>query len=401
MTMAIPTATWQSASSVERGVRFVLLGNPGSRRVNLFQAALARLSLPPAQVVAYADLLAGRASLRTAIRPGDVVRIESPGKEWKVERALLALGSDRADDAHYERLPRETVDRLVFERGRILAPRQWYRGWYALLKSVRDELDHAPACRLMNSTDEIALMFDKRRCHRHLLEAGIAVPPALGEIASFEELTEQMRAAGWSRVFLKLAHGSSASGAVAYQTSRGRHLAISTVEMAYVDGTLRLYNTRRLRTYRAGGEIAQLVDALCRHCVHVERWLPKAGMDGRTIDLRVVTIEGRTRHVVVRASRGPITNLHLLNARGDTDALVARMGAEAWAAACATCEHTAACFPGSHAIGIDLLVAPGFRRHAVLEVNAFGDLLPGVLCDGEETYAAEVLAMQEGVVRTA
>jgi hypothetical protein len=36
-------------------------------------------------------------------------------------------------------------------------------------------------------------------------------------------------------------------------------------------------------------------------------------------------------------------------------------------------------------------VLPGYRRHAVLEVNAFGDLLPGVLDPFErDTYMAEI-----------
>ncbi|HSH77897.1 MAG TPA: hypothetical protein VLA19_05115, partial [Herpetosiphonaceae bacterium] len=115
---------------------------------------------------------------------------------------------------------------------------------------------------------------------------------------------------------------------------------------------------------------------------------------GRTFDLRVVVIAGQARHVVVRLSRGPMTNLHLLNARGDTDAVVARMGTEAWAAARETCERAMACFPDSLYGGIDLLVEPGYRRHAVLEVNAFGDLLPDVVWQGQDTYMAEVDAMQ-------
>jgi hypothetical protein len=40
--------------------------------------------------------------------------------------------------------------------------------------------------------------------------------------------------------------------------------------------------------------------------------------------------------------------------------------------------------------GLDLLLTPGFRRHAVLEINAFGDLLPGIFHDGLDTYGAEV-----------
>jgi hypothetical protein len=222
------------------------------------------------------------------------------------------------------------------------------------------------------------------------------VPRSLGAVRSFEELAARMRQAGCPRVFVKLAHGSSASGVAAYQTDGRRHQATTTVEMVHVGGELRLYNSRRIRVYRELPEIAALIDALCRHRVHVEQWLPKAGLDGRTVDLRVVVIGGQARHTVVRLSRSPMTNLHLLNDRGDPATLRARMGPAAWDAACQTCERAMAPFAGSLYAGIDLLVAPDYRRHAVLEVNAFGDLLPGVLWEGRDTYTAELRsALQE------
>jgi hypothetical protein len=70
-----------------------------------------------------------------------------------------------------------------------------------------------------------------------------------------------------------------------------------------------------------------------------------------------------------------------------------RMGEEAWHDAMNTCERVAACFPDSLYCGIDLLIAAGFKHHAVAEVNAFGDLLPGTLSEGVDTYTAEILAM--------
>ena len=54
------------------------------------------------------------------------------------------------------------------------------------------------------------------------------------------------------------------------------------------------------------------------------------------------------------------------------------------------------CFPGSLHGGLDLLIAPDFRRHALLEVNAFGDLLPDLLWEGEDTYTAQVRAALRG-----
>ena len=375
---------------------FVVVGNPGSRRVALFQAALARLELPPAQVVSYAGLLAGHLTLPDVVRRGAIVRIESPGQDWEVERVMLAAGADVSAEEGCEHIPREEIGRLAFERGRILPSRQWYLGFCETLRLIERQLAACPPHRLMNQPAEIAVMFDKSRCHARLLRAGVAVPPSIGPAACFDELIERMRQAACYRVFVKPAHGSSASGVVAYQSNGQRHHATTTVEMVREGGTLRLYNSRRMRIYQEPRQIAELIDALCRQRVHVERWLPKAGFDNRTFDLRVVVVAARARHVVVRLSRSPMTNLHLLNTRGDVEALLARMGPAAWEAARSTCERVMECFAGSLYAGIDLLICPGYRRHAVLEANAFGDLLPGVLHDGLDTYAAEVLAMLPG-----
>jgi hypothetical protein len=92
-------------------------------------------------------------------------------------------------------------------------------------------------------------------------------------------------------------------------------------------------------------------------------------------------------------SRSPFTNLHLGNKRGDLSAIIARLGEPAWRAALRTCERAAAVFPGSLHVDVDLLVVPEWKRHPVLEANAFGDLLPGVLCNGMDTYVAEVRAV--------
>ena len=200
-----------------------------------------------------------------------------------------------------------------------------------------------------------------------------------------------------SRVFVKLAHGSSASGVVAYQVSGNRHQAMTTVEVVQSAGEARLYNNRRVRVYRDRHEIAALIDALCCHRVHVEQWVPKAGFEGRTFDLRVVVIGGAAQHVVVRLSRHAMTNLHLSGGRTrgrlPLESLEGRLTPEAWAAARQTCEQAMTLFPRSLYAGIDLLIASGYRRHAIAEINAFGDLLFNVWHEGKDTYAAEIASV--------
>jgi hypothetical protein len=74
-----------------------------------------------------------------------------------------------------------------------------------------------------------------------------------------------------------------------------------------------------------------------------------------------------------------------------------RQAEEAWNSAMASCEQAARCFKRSLYVGIDLLIAAGFKSHAILEVNAFGDQIPGVRCSGMETYDAEIGHCHAGI----
>ena len=377
-------------------LRVAIVGNPSGRRVALFQAALDRSGQPPATVVSYLDLLAGRAHLGTVLQAGGLLRVESPGGDFEVEKALLAAGADVADEDGPARITRVEATRLPFDRGRIWYPRQWFLGFREALRLIARHGSACPGLVTMNAPEDVAVMFDKPRCHGRLDAMGIPCPQSLGPVRSYEGLRRRMRESGIGRVFVKLAHGSSASGVVALALGARRLVATTTVEVVHAEGEARLYNTRAVRRIEDEREVAGLVDALAREGVHVERWIPKAGIDGHTFDLRVVVIAGRAEHVVVRMGRGPLTNLHLGNRRGDPAALRARMADGAWEAAMASCERAAAAFPGSLHAGVDLLIAPGYRRHAVLEVNAFGDLLHGVTARELDTYSAEVEALLGG-----
>ena len=102
---------------------------------------------------------------------------------------------------------------------------------------------------------------------------------------------------------------------------------------------------------------------------------------------------GKAYHVVARLSPSPITNLHLLNERREVEAIQQRMSNAAWQTSMQTCERVMRLFPGSFYAGIDLLITADYQQHAVLEVNAFGDLLPGVWWQGQDSYTAEIKAM--------
>lgn len=373
---------------------FILVANSNSRRVEAFQSTLARLGLPPARVIEWSAWLRGEIALPDVIPPGAIIRLDSPGQNWEVEKLLLQRGAEAIerenDDRRFDCLSQAQIENLEYQRGRIWPSRQWYLGFCQVLRELKTQLQQCAPHQALNDTDEIATMFDKPRCHSMLQHASIPIPKSLGIPRSFNELVAFMRRDNIFRVFVKPAHGSSASGIVAYQTNGRRHRAVTTTEMVRHDGEVQLFNSRRVRVHEDWHDIAQLIDALCRHRVHVEQWLPKAGVQGKTCDLRVLVIGGQAQHTVVRMSRHPLTNLHLLNERAGLDVFGSRLSPEAWRAAQSSCKAAMQLFPCSLMGGIDLLLSSDFRRHAILEINAFGDWLPGCTYQGFDAHTAQI-----------
>jgi hypothetical protein len=68
-----------------------------------------------------------------------------------------------------------------------------------------------------------------------------------------------------------------------------------------------------------------------------------------------------------------------------------RVGESLLAEALRQCERAmTTCFSRSTYGGADVLIRSDLRGCAVLEVNAFGDLLPGVAWRGMDTYEAQI-----------
>jgi hypothetical protein len=371
--------------------RLVILGNPENRRVQLFQQALVRRGLRCAEVLSWLDFLRAPDALERVARPGDWVRVDSPGENFEVERALLRWGLE-ATPSGAVRI--ERPEELVEERGRVLAPAQLLAGWTSALAALRDRLPQGAVC--LQDPDEVACLFDKPRCHEHLRRAGVLVPRAIGRVEGYEQLREAMRAARCPRVFVKLRGGSSASGVIALETSGARVQATTSLETEERAGTLVLFNSLRVRRHRDGREVARLIDALAAEGVHVEQWIPKASLDQRAFDLRVLAIAGEPLHTVVRTSRTPLTNLHLGNARGDLGQVRAMLGASGWERLRAMVTQVASAFPRCLHLGVDVLLSARRLQPLIAEVNAFGDLLPGIEIAGASTYDAELEALLSG-----
>ncbi|MER6622530.1 MULTISPECIES: STM4014 family protein [unclassified Streptomyces] len=354
-------------------VRLAVVGNPGNRRTALFADAARAAGLPAPRVVPWERVLREGGADFAA---DETVRLDSPGENPDVDRLL----------------------RDVQDPTRVEGSARWYARFTEAVRGLRGGVR-------LDDAGELAVMFDKRRCHAVLDAADVPVPesptsgPDAVRVTGWDDVRTVMREHRMPRLFVKLAHGSSASGVLAVEASgSGRIRATTSVELT---GDGRLFNSLTVRRYEREADIAAVVDALAPDGLHLERWLPKASQRGRAADLRVVVVAGRATHAVVRTSTSPLTNLHLGGTRGDLDAVRDAVGTAGgrWPDVLAVCERAAACFPRTLCVGVDLLPAVGWRRFAVGEVNAFGDLLPrltglpGSGAEGLDTYAAQVAAV--------
>lgn len=358
---------------------WVLIGNPDNRRITLFDEALRSRGEAPPLVLAHEQLLEDVAPLRALDRDDVVVRLDSCGEHDVVTRALLARGYERARAAGVEAVaPDELGDRP--RHGEIVAPTQQHFGYLAYLDELAEVFAARPAWRVLQPPRAVAEVFDKRAVHARLGEAGLPVADALPEVATPDELRAAMEAADARGVFVKHRYSSSASCLGMYHSNG---TLMTTVKER--DGGR--FNS--LRVQRCEGERAERVLAfLLAEGAHIERAHAKARLDGAVFDVRVLVVDDEPVFTVVRQSRHPITNLHLGGWRGDPTALAAWLGERAHGQLLEAAARAARTFGLFHA-GVDVLVEPD-RKVRILEINAFGDLLPNLERDGLDVYQWQI-----------
>ena len=364
---------------------FVVVGNPENRRITMFQAALVAQGLPAARVIAWRALVEpGAAAQLLGELPGDcVLRIESMGEDDDVERALIRRGEAAARTEGSPAISEKALAKIPPEVGRIVHPRQAHLGFLAVL----DELEAAiPAgIRLVQPVGAIRELFDKRVTSRKWRAMGIPVPESLDDVRHPDDLRSRMRDVGWPSVFVKVASSSSASCLAIFSHQARGESAITTVE----DTGEARYNTRKLQRLHTRKQLDRLLGFLLAEGAQVERAVPKATVDRRYFDLRVLAIAGEPAFVVMRMASHPITNLNLGGQRGDVEALRARVASDAWAATLASaCAVQRA--SGAFHVGVDVMLEPDFTHHRVIEGNAFGDLLPNLVRDGLDVYGWQI-----------
>lgn len=239
-----------------------------------------------------------------------------------------------------------------------------YRSILSRLKNVD--------CRFLNAPDAICQMLDKRAAKQRLQRQGIAVTQMFSEeVADVDQLTSLMRQKHCYSLFVKPRYFSGAAGVAAFRL-HPRHGKMTLYTSCRLEEG-RLINTKRLFRMEDAGEITRLLNQLLvLECV-VERWHPKEDYHGRSYDLRVVYQFGHIAHIVVRQSKGPITNLHLNNQALEVQAL--GLSKETVRAMETLCGQAVDAFSGLRMAGIDILLEKGTNRPLIIEMNGQGDLI--------------------------
>ncbi len=335
---------------MSKPLRLGLVGSPDSRRIREFRASWLALGQSEPVLIDYLKL-------PTTPPRVDVLRLESPGENAELAAFLIGLGGGRRG--------------VVLEHGELADLREFHTGYCELLRRVADW--GLPA---FNTPADIATMFDKWRCHQRFVAAGLCRPAAALAPSSFSQWLAERPEQG--RIFLKPLHGSSSSGVCALRWTRTRQQLQCPLSI----DSGRLYNSLRVRRYESWAEIEYILSRLLPQGMIAETWIPKLSLPAGSVDLRVLVIAGTARHTVFRQSHSPMTNLHLGNRRAFPSGLEdARVEATRLAVA------AAACFPDSLCVGVDVLLDARGRTY-IGEVNAFGDLLPGLIHQGEDAYTA-------------
>jgi glutathione synthase/RimK-type ligase-like ATP-grasp enzyme len=358
-------------------MQFTIIGNPENRRVSAFCDTVQQLGYAMPRIISYAGWLSGQEL--PFISADNIVKIDSPGENDAVRTMLIAKGGSITSPPN--------------EFGIIQNMQPWYSGYCKWLQEMQAVISEQQLQWVMNHPAGIQLQFNKPECQLWLQKQHVPVPHRLAGFSHYDELVALMNSHGLHKVFIKPAHASSASGVIAFRKAGQRVQAVTSVEMVQTPNGLQLYNSLNVRTYTSEREIASLINQLIPENVFAEEWLPKATLQGRYFDVRVLTIAGKARHTVIRTSSNVITNLHLGNRRGNMDEFIATIGIDKLHAIKQLAEQAAACFPNSLYMGIDILLTADHKRTIVLEVNAFGDLLPGLRHDGETCYEAQINAM--------
>ena len=218
----------------------------------------------------------------------------------------------------------------------------------------------------LNTPDALLRALDKKETKEVLMDKGLKVTPMLPSPQSFDELRQLLADCGRG-CFLKPRYGSGGGiMAIRYQPNRNKWVVYTTLRQ--VDGVI--HNTKRINRLSVEKEIIPLAEAVIQTEAILEEWIPKAQLQGENYDLRVVCRESEIDYIVVRCSKGSITNLHLNNKAHWWNEL--SLSEEVRQQIYFQCQEAVQSLDLQYA-GVDVLIERGTDIPYIIEVNGQGD----------------------------
>lgn len=364
-------------------MRLIVVEIPGAKRGLDFDAAASSLTAPNDAsdtavdaatdghrvekiTVSWAEVIRveGRLDALPAFDGAAAVRLDSPGGDDSVARALMRL----AARAEPDRFAARAAD-VDYVRGEIRPQAQLHFGLRVVLRNLQASLSKRPDLRPWTRPTAIATMLDKHATRLWLQSRGIAVPDGFAP-ATWEALEAGRQARGWREWFVKLRYGSCGSGIV--RLSEGVDGAPVGVGTAHERDGLVLDAGRPRRFDSEAVEV--LVRRLLDHGVVAEPAIRLLRVDGQRFDLRVVVIRDGPCLPIFRRSVHPVTNLYLGGRRADPEACRRVLGRARYLDGI-DLARDAASVTGARVVGVDV-VFDDIGAY-VLELNPFGDFFPG------------------------
>lgn len=259
-----------------------------------------------------------------------------------------------------------------------------------------EEMEKKKGVSFLNHPSGILQLLDKVACKEKLQENHVAVTTMIGKnVKNYMELKERMVEKRIRSVFLKPVYGSGAAGilVLSVHPTTGKVVAYTA---ACVEGDV-LFQQKNIRKITDEKEVEPIVNAITSLDTIVERWYPKATLEGEPFDFRVLWQFGRIEYIVARKSATPITNLHLNNGaiplenvwksqeswnQGEIQMDIARV-----------CEEAMALFPNVHVAGLDVMLDKKTGKPRIIEMNGQGDLLYQDIYGENKIYRNQIVKM--------
>jgi len=349
---------------------FLTIGSKRSRRVKFWNDTLLQKDCK-FELLTYEQILKGNFPKITA---PTTLRITSPGENFDLQKQILLLGGCPLSEE------------INFEKGEIYPNQYWYRGWCLLLEKITNFIAKNPLLKPINTPVGIKLAFHKLKCSEFLSDRQIRTPKIiLNKVLNYDQLIETLQKQHISQVFIKPYHGSSASGVMAFRQAKGKQVLYSTIDLK----SNKLYNNLRLQRYTTSEKIKTIINAMAPAGLLAEAWIPKKTFQGKSVDFRVLVINGKAVFVVPRMSNGCITNLHLGNEKGNIDLVEKAWGKSTIESATFLAEQAVKAISNLFYAGVDVAISTNGTPY-ILEINAFGDMLLNIFKEGKTTYEMEL-----------